>query len=222
MQTRRARILVVVGVVKLTKLFGWWMYWNPASGMSIVTRGLSADNKVNIIIGVLIIVIGILSAVLAWATWRLTRDRRRRHQLRGHGHGHESMFLSLCDANLSLSCMALEFCPPHTFMSDLLCFQLFFGSFCHANINLSQISLHLKLRHSEALSIKHPSSLHASPPFLRLRQNFYKLPLVWILSVAKSDIRIVGPAIEDIPLATLPSPGPRLGYELALRFGRSL
>ena len=89
--------------------------------MSILTRGLSADNKVNIIIGVLTIVIGILSAILAWATWRLTWDRRLRHRL--HGHGHESMLLSLCLANLSLSYMALEF-YPHTFMSDLLCFEV--------------------------------------------------------------------------------------------------
>jgi hypothetical protein len=50
----------------------------------VLTRGLSTDNKVNVIIGVLTIVIGILSAILAWATLRLTGDRRRRH-------GHLSM-----------------------------------------------------------------------------------------------------------------------------------
>lgn len=32
----------------------------------------------NLIIGILTIVIGFLSTVLAWATWKLTRDRRRR------------------------------------------------------------------------------------------------------------------------------------------------
>lgn len=39
-------------------------------------RGLSLDSKINLIIGVLTIVIGTLSAILAWATWRLTSFRR--------------------------------------------------------------------------------------------------------------------------------------------------
>ncbi|KAF8865315.1 hypothetical protein BDZ45DRAFT_796630 [Acephala macrosclerotiorum] len=43
------------------------------------TRGLSIDNRINIIIGVLTIVIGILSTILAWATWRLTHDRHVCH-----------------------------------------------------------------------------------------------------------------------------------------------
>ncbi|KUJ24330.1 uncharacterized protein LY89DRAFT_18597 [Mollisia scopiformis] len=41
-------------------------------------RNLSIDNRINLIIGILSVVIGILSAILAWATWRLTDDRRRR------------------------------------------------------------------------------------------------------------------------------------------------
>ena len=51
---------------------------------TVLARGLSTDSDINIIIGALTIVIGILSAILAWATWRLTHDRRRRR------HGHES------------------------------------------------------------------------------------------------------------------------------------
>ncbi|KAH9220581.1 hypothetical protein DL95DRAFT_383073 [Leptodontidium sp. 2 PMI_412] len=51
----------------------------PTPTIHILPRGISADNKINIIIGVLTIVIGILSSMLAWSTWRLTRDRRRRH-----------------------------------------------------------------------------------------------------------------------------------------------
>ncbi|KAH8596688.1 hypothetical protein B0O99DRAFT_685683 [Bisporella sp. PMI_857] len=49
----------------------------------LLARGLSQDNKINIILGVFSTTTGILSALLAWATWRLTRDRR-------HRHGHES------------------------------------------------------------------------------------------------------------------------------------
>jgi hypothetical protein len=51
---------------------------------TVLARGLSTDSDINIIIGALTIVIAILSAILAWATWRLTRDGRRRR------HGHES------------------------------------------------------------------------------------------------------------------------------------
>ncbi|KAN0101690.1 hypothetical protein V8E51_012200 [Hyaloscypha variabilis] len=46
-------------------------------------RSLTADTKINLILGIFTIVTGILSTLLAWAMWRLTRDRRRRH-------GHES------------------------------------------------------------------------------------------------------------------------------------
>lgn len=49
-----------------------------ASSNYILPRGISQDNKINIIIGVLTIMIGILSSILAWSTWKLTRDRRRR------------------------------------------------------------------------------------------------------------------------------------------------
>lgn len=49
----------------------------PDYATTITTRDLSTDNKINIIIGVLTIVIGILSAMLAWSTWRLTKERRR-------------------------------------------------------------------------------------------------------------------------------------------------
>ena len=55
----------------------------------LLTQGLSADNEVNIIIGVLTIAIGILSAILAWATWKLTRDRRHRHF---YGHALHGIF----------------------------------------------------------------------------------------------------------------------------------
>ncbi|KAE8451059.1 hypothetical protein EG329_004731 [Mollisiaceae sp. DMI_Dod_QoI] len=48
----------------------------------LAKRGLSLDTRVNLIIGILTIVIGILSAILAWATWRLTDDRQRRRSTR--------------------------------------------------------------------------------------------------------------------------------------------
>lgn len=53
-------------------------YLIMSSSPIILARGLSEDNKINLIIGILTIVIGILSSILAWATWRLTGDRRRR------------------------------------------------------------------------------------------------------------------------------------------------
>lgn len=44
------------------------------------TRGLTVDTRINLIIGVFTIAIGILGCVLAWATWRLSGHRRlRRH-----------------------------------------------------------------------------------------------------------------------------------------------
>jgi hypothetical protein len=45
---------------------------------NLESRNLSADSIMNLVIGILTIIIGILSTVLAWATWRLTRDRARR------------------------------------------------------------------------------------------------------------------------------------------------
>lgn len=50
----------------------------PVAHSQLLKRALSPDNKINITIGTLSIVIGFLSVVLAWATWKLTRDRRRR------------------------------------------------------------------------------------------------------------------------------------------------
>ncbi|TVY78385.1 hypothetical protein LSUE1_G006623 [Lachnellula suecica] len=50
----------------------------PTTLPTITKRALSTDNKINIIIGILTLVIGILSVILAWAMWRLTSDRRRR------------------------------------------------------------------------------------------------------------------------------------------------
>ncbi|KAH9220580.1 hypothetical protein DL95DRAFT_34790 [Leptodontidium sp. 2 PMI_412] len=44
----------------------------------LTKRDVSPDNMINIIIGVLTIVIGILSLILAWATWKLTKDRKRK------------------------------------------------------------------------------------------------------------------------------------------------
>lgn len=52
-----------------------------STSVPLLARGLPLDTKVNLIIGALTIVIGILSTILAWATWRLTRDR---HLRRGH------------------------------------------------------------------------------------------------------------------------------------------
>lgn len=46
-------------------------------------RGLSVDNRINLIIGTLTIMIAVLSTLLAWATWRLTSDRRHRHTHHG-------------------------------------------------------------------------------------------------------------------------------------------
>jgi len=44
----------------------------------IISRALSEENKIALIIGIFSIVTSILSILLAWATWRLTRNRRRR------------------------------------------------------------------------------------------------------------------------------------------------
>lgn len=44
------------------------------------SRGLSQDGTINVTISVLTILIAILSAILAWATWRLTRRRGHRHR----------------------------------------------------------------------------------------------------------------------------------------------
>ncbi|PMD16674.1 hypothetical protein NA56DRAFT_708568 [Hyaloscypha hepaticicola] len=52
---------------------------------NLFSRSLSADTKINLILGVFTIVTGVLSTLLAWALWRLTRDRRR--QL-----GYETLF----------------------------------------------------------------------------------------------------------------------------------
>ena len=49
----------------------------PAAGV-VHKASLSTDNKINIIIGVLTVVIGILSAIIAWATWRLSQAHCRR------------------------------------------------------------------------------------------------------------------------------------------------
>jgi len=48
---------------------------------NILTRGLSTDNKINLIFGVFTIIIGVLSIALGWAMWRLMeRPRRLRHE----------------------------------------------------------------------------------------------------------------------------------------------
>jgi len=54
---------------------------------SATASSLSTDTKVNLIIGIFTIVTGILSTLLAWAVWRLTRDRRNRYR---QEHGHQS------------------------------------------------------------------------------------------------------------------------------------
>jgi len=54
---------------------------------SATASSLSIDTKVNLIIGIFTIVTGILSTLLAWAMWRLTRDRRDRSR---QEHGHQS------------------------------------------------------------------------------------------------------------------------------------
>jgi len=54
--------------------------------VAFLPLSLSADTKINIIIGVLTIVTGVLSTLLAWAMWKLTREARRRH-----GHESESL-----------------------------------------------------------------------------------------------------------------------------------
>ncbi|KAE8447477.1 hypothetical protein EG329_010750 [Mollisiaceae sp. DMI_Dod_QoI] len=71
------------------------------NGTTLYPRGLSADNKINIIIGVLTIVIGILSAVLTWVTWRLTKDRRR-----------HSLPLSRTSSNVSLQSLPSRTLAP--------------------------------------------------------------------------------------------------------------
>ncbi|KAN0101689.1 hypothetical protein V8E51_012199 [Hyaloscypha variabilis] len=52
---------------------------SPQASAALFPRGLSTDTKINLIIGIFTIVTGILSTLLAWAMWRLTRDRRHRH-----------------------------------------------------------------------------------------------------------------------------------------------
>lgn len=98
-----------------------------STSIPIFARGVPLDTRVNLIIGALTIAIGILSTILAWATWRLTRDRRVRR-------GHEGEFLQVQRGNAA-------------------------------------------------------------------------------------DLK--GPAEESVPLQTVTAPEQRLGYELALRFGRS-
>ncbi|KAH8789897.1 hypothetical protein F5882DRAFT_401846 [Hyaloscypha sp. PMI_1271] len=50
--------------------------------MALYPRSISADTKVNLIIGIFTIVTGVLSTLLAWAMWKLTRagSRRRAHE----------------------------------------------------------------------------------------------------------------------------------------------
>ena len=50
---------------------------------NIFARVLTTDSKVNIIIGVLAVVVAIVSAMIAWSTWRLAKRRRGLH----HHHG---------------------------------------------------------------------------------------------------------------------------------------
>jgi F0F1-type ATP synthase delta subunit len=45
------------------------------------SRDLSTSDKINLIIGILTTIIGVLSVVLAWVMWRLTNDRRRTRTL---------------------------------------------------------------------------------------------------------------------------------------------
>lgn len=52
------------------------MPYTPST--QLLPRAILADNKINVIIGVMTIVISVLSATLGWATWRLTNDRRGR------------------------------------------------------------------------------------------------------------------------------------------------
>ncbi|KAK0119116.1 hypothetical protein ONS96_012181 [Cadophora gregata f. sp. sojae] len=44
---------------------------------SLTPRSLSTENKINVIIGVLAIVVATISAMIAWSTWKLSRRRRR-------------------------------------------------------------------------------------------------------------------------------------------------
>ncbi|KAL2064760.1 hypothetical protein VTL71DRAFT_3899 [Oculimacula yallundae] len=54
---------------------------------SNLRRDLSVDNKINLIVGVLAIVIAALSAWIAWSTWTVSRRRSRVLQ---HGADEES------------------------------------------------------------------------------------------------------------------------------------
>lgn len=45
---------------------------------AITTRALSPDTTINLIIGILTLAVGLLSAILAWAMWRVSSDGRRR------------------------------------------------------------------------------------------------------------------------------------------------
>ena len=49
---------------------------SPASSALIGIRDLSTDNTINIVFGLLASVIGFLSLVLAWTTWKLMRRRQ--------------------------------------------------------------------------------------------------------------------------------------------------
>ncbi|CZR55292.1 uncharacterized protein PAC_05179 [Phialocephala subalpina] len=54
-----------------------------ATGLTkvIPPRGLSLDNRINLIIGILTIIIAVLSTLLAWATWRLSHIHLRNRHL---------------------------------------------------------------------------------------------------------------------------------------------
>jgi len=68
-----------------------WPSHSLVDPSATASPNLSTDTKVNLIIGIFTIVTGILSTLLAWAMWRLTRDRRHRHSYR-----HQSKSYLLC------------------------------------------------------------------------------------------------------------------------------
>ena len=52
----------------------------PILGVS-ARGGLSTDNTIGIIFGILTFILGVLSVAFAWAMWLLTRRNNRRRQL---------------------------------------------------------------------------------------------------------------------------------------------
>lgn len=118
----------------------------------IYPRTLSPDTKINLIIGILAITIGILSAILAWPTWRLTRDRRRSIEHRQRRPSGENISLSPSPCLLSFSSVSLPYSSLSLpFLLPLLPLFFLTPSLLHFPSNsfpscLIPISLHQKLQ----------------------------------------------------------------------------